>query len=97
PAPVSTAGLPRVRGIVTLNVETKNLNDVSRIAVMTVYVDGHVQAIMNVAPFRHELDTRRLPNGRHEVELRALDGQGGVVAERKTAILVDNPVDGQAG
>ena len=45
---------------------------------------------MNVAPFRHQLDTRRLTNGRHEVELRALDGQGGIVAQKKMSIMVDN-------
>ena len=49
-----------------------------------------IVAIMNVAPFRHQLDTRRLTNGRHEVELRALDGQGGIVAQKKMSIMGDN-------
>ncbi len=92
PAPVAEPGASVVRGVVTLNVGLKNLGDPARICAMTVYVDGRIVAIMNSTPFRHDLDTRRLTNGRHEVELRALDGESGVVAQRKTVILVDNPV-----
>jgi hypothetical protein len=79
-----------VHGFITLNASFRNPADLQRIAVVTVYVDGRIVAIMNVAPFRHQLDTRRLTNGRHEVELRALDGQGGIVAQKKMSIMVEN-------
>lgn len=82
----------RVRGVVTLNAELKNLVDPKQVAVMMIYVDGKVSAILNVTPFRHNLDTSRLTNGRHEVEMRALDPQGDILAQKKTMILVDNPV-----
>ncbi|NLC57435.1 MAG: hypothetical protein GX774_11405 [Armatimonadetes bacterium] len=92
PAGASTSpqGEQLVRGVVSLSATLKNVQDPSRISVVTVHVDGRIVAILNVPPYRYELDTRRYDNGRHEVELRAMDAQGGILAQRKMPILVDN-------
>lgn len=80
-----------VKGMVTLSVALKNLEDPTRIALLGVYVDDQLVAMMNTAPFRHNLDTRTLANGKHEVELRAVDKQGTILAQRKSTIIVENP------
>jgi hypothetical protein len=87
----SAASPQRVQGVVTLNVELKNIGDPKRIAMVMVYVDGRVAAILNMPPFRYDLDTRRLTNGVHEVELRAVDVAGGIIAQRRTEVMVENP------
>lgn len=97
PASATSTNPTRVQGVVTLNVELKNITDVSQIAMLIIYVDGRFVAMLNTSPFRHDLDTRRLSNGLHEVELRAVDAAGSIIAQKKTTILVDNPPPTEQG
>ncbi|HZP83490.1 MAG TPA: Ig-like domain-containing protein [Chthonomonadaceae bacterium] len=78
-----------VSGQLTLRAKLP-VNEPDPIAAVTYAVDGNVVAAQNTPPFTHTWDTRQVPDGEHVVEIRALNGRGGLLTRALALIVTQN-------
>ncbi len=78
-----------VSGNLTLNARLP-AGEPDPIAAVTYSVDDQVIAAQNVAPFSYVWDTRRVQDGEHVVEIRALNGSANVVTRVRALIVIAN-------
>ena len=81
---------PIVSGVWTLHAKLPP-NEPDPIVYVSYVVDDDTVATQNTAPFSFSWDTKRVPNGEHLVEIRALNSLGALVTHIRALVVVDNP------
>jgi hypothetical protein len=80
---------PVVSGYLTLRAKLP-VGEPEPISAVTYAVDGDVVAAQNVMPFSYGWDTRRVPDGEHVVEIRALSQYATVISRVRALVFVQN-------
>lgn len=83
------SGRPVVTGIVTLRAKLPP-DEPEPITAVTYSIDGDIVSAQNTLPSQFGWDTRRLPNGEHVVEVRALSKFNTVVTHVRSLVVVNN-------
>ncbi|HZO87248.1 MAG TPA: Ig-like domain-containing protein [Chthonomonadaceae bacterium] len=78
-----------VSGLLTLRAKLPP-GEPDPIAAVTYAIDNHVVAAQNTPPFVYTWDTRQVSDGEHVVEIRALNGGGGLLTRARALIVVHN-------
>jgi hypothetical protein len=60
------------------------------ISVVIYLIDGDMVAAQNREPFTYAWDTRRVPDGEHVIEIRALNRDSRVLTQTRKLVVVDN-------
>lgn len=79
---------PRVSGTVSLGAEVTGLSDV---AFVSFYVDDHLAAMVNAAPYHFDWNTTEAANGQHTIRIEVLDSTSAVLSSKTRAVYVANP------
>jgi hypothetical protein len=90
-ARLAATGQKPVSGILTVNAK---LSEMDTPAGVTLLIDGEVVAIVNHAPYAVKWDSRRMPDGEHVIEVRALDASGSTLSKKRRLIFVQNSAKG---
>lgn len=76
-----------VSGVLTVNARLINHD---RVMFVAFYIDGDLRCMSNSQPFQYDWDTTTVPDGEHEIEVRALDSAGGVISKTVSRVIVSN-------